>query len=267
MKPRSIRLPYLVAALFVAAMALVLVSWGRKQDPGTSHHSKFIADTTPQKKNTGRDKTVRNLDEALEGLENMNIDIDADLKKAMMDVELALKDINFDKIKVDIEKAMKEVDFDKIKIDVDKALAQIDFDKMKKDIELSVASIDWDKMKKDMEDVKKIDMDKLEKEMKKVEAELKDMKPRIEAELQKAKVEVEKAKEGLQDFKTFLDALDKEGLISKNGSYSIRHDDGELIINGKKVSDAVYARYRAFLEKQKDFSITKDKDDFDIDMD
>lgn len=262
MKPRSIQSRYLLVALLVAGSTLALVSWGRKQAP-EQHRQQLVADTVPQKKNT--DKKVRDLDEALEELNKVNLDIE--IGNAMKEVEKALKEVNLDKIKVEVDAALKNVDFDKIKVETELALKEIDFEKMKKDVDQAMASVDWDKIKKDIEEAKRIDMSELQAEMKKVEKELNDIKPQVEAELKKAKVEVEKAKEELREYKTFVDALDKEGLINKNESYSIKHDDGELIINGKKVSDAVYARYRSFLEKHKEFNITKDKDDFDIDMD
>ena len=47
----------------------------------------------------------------------------------------------------------------------------------------------------------------------------------------------------------------------------MKHIDGVLEINGKKAADSVYNKYRSFLEKHKKFTIKKDSDDFDIDMD
>jgi hypothetical protein len=96
---------------------------------------------------------------------------------------------------------------------------------------------------------------------------LKDLKPRIEQDLAKAKVEIEKAKTELKEYKVFVDGLDKDGVIKKNEPYTIKHKDGELLINGKKASADTYNKYRAFLEKHPSFSIDKDEDDFDIDMD
>ena len=253
----------MLIALAAAGCTFALVSWGQPDRSATQRPQTVLADTTPQKR-TG-DKKVRDLDEALAELDNINLDIT--LEKAMKEVEIALKEVNLDKVKIEVDKALKEVDMDKIKLEVDKAMKEIDFEKMKKDVDQSMASIDWDKIKIDIEEAKKIDMRQLQADMKKVEAELKDIKPQVEAELKKAKVEVEKVKTELREYKTFVDGLDRDGLIDKDGSYSLKHEDGELTINGKKASAAVYSKYRSFLEKHNDFSITKDKDDFDIDMD
>src|SRR5689334_13254165 len=130
-----------------------------------------------------------------------------------------------------------------------------------------MGKINWDEMKKELEQVKKIDMEKLDGEMKKVKQELEKIAPQIKEEMEKAKVEVEKAKAEIKEYKEFVDGLDKDGLINKKENYTIKHKDGELTVNGKKVSDQVYTKYRNFLEKHKKFSIEKDNDDFDIDMD
>jgi hypothetical protein len=71
----------------------------------------------------------------------------------------------------------------------------------------------------------------------------------------------------MKEYKEFVDGLDKDGLLDKKDSYTIEHEDGELKINGKKVNESVYTKYRSFLEKHKKFKINKSSDDFDIDMD
>ncbi len=81
------------------------------------------------------------------------------------------------------------------------------------------------------------------------------------------KIEIEKAKEELKEYKTFLDGLEKDGLINKKEDYTIKHKNGELIINGKTQPAGVYSKYRSFLEKHKRLSIEKSHDDFNIDLD
>jgi hypothetical protein len=78
---------------------------------------------------------------------------------------------------------------------------------------------------------------------------------------------MEKAKAEMKEYKSFVDGLDKDGLIKKSEGYSIKHKDGELIINGKKASNETYTKYRDFLEKHKKFTIEKNDDDFNIDID
>ncbi|HEY0433506.1 MAG TPA: hypothetical protein VGC95_06515, partial [Chitinophagaceae bacterium] len=108
------------------------------------------------------------------------------------------------------------------------------------------------------------DMQKVQEEMKDVEAELKNIEPKLEESMRAAKIGMEKAKEELKAYKSFVDGLDKDGLINKNETYSIEHKNGELIINGKKQPAEIYEKYRDFLQKHKEFKIKKTGDDFNI---
>jgi hypothetical protein len=115
------------------------------------------------------------------------------------------------------------------------------------------------KVKEQLEEMKKTDFTKIEKEMK-------DLKPKIDAQLGKAKLEIEKAKTELKEYKAFEDGLAQDGLINKDEGYTIEHKDGELTINGKVQPEAVYNKYKKFLEKHKKFKLKKDDDDFDLDV-
>jgi hypothetical protein len=130
-----------------------------------------------------------------------------------------------------------------------------------------MAKIDWDKMKAELGEVKKIDLSEMKTELEKTKEEMKKIGPQVEKELQKAKVEIEKAKAEMKEYKSFVDGLEKDGLINKKENYSIKHKDGKLIINDKEASTETYKKYRSFLDKHKKFEIEKDADDFDIDMD
>ncbi len=213
---------------------------------------------------------------------------EVDMEKIMREVKESMAKIDFDNIRKEISEAMKEVDMTKLQAEINESMSKIDMDKLKVELE-KVKNIDLSKMEKEinesMKNLKDINMKemeegmmklkeemkelgpRMEEEMKKVREELKDLGPRIEKEIGDAKVEIEKAKADLQEYKTFVDGLDKDGLISKKENYSLKHEDGELFINGKKASEQVYNKYRAFLEKHKKFKIKKDDDDFDIDMD
>jgi len=61
--------------------------------------------------------------------------------------------------------------------------------------------------------------------------------------------------------------LEEDGLINKKEEYTIKHRNGELIINGKVQPETVYNKYRNFLEKHKTLTIEKSDDDFNIDVD
>jgi hypothetical protein len=262
MKPGSITTGKTLLALFiVAATAFALISWGHRQQPDQLKQDRYYKDTVPPKK----DKKVRDLDEAIAELDN--IDLKVHMDKAMKEVAEAMKQIDGEKIRLEIEKSMKEVDFDKIKLEVDKAMKEIDFAKIEREVKESMAKIDWNKMKAELDEVKKINLKEADAGLAKAKKELEKLGPQIEKELQNAKVEIEKAKVEMKEYKSFVDGLANDGLIDKKEGYSIKHKDGKLIINDKEATDKTYDKYRSFLEKHKKFNIEKNKDDFNINMD
>lgn len=270
-------------AIFTGILSIGLLSWDFKQ-PGSVFTDNDISDTIPP----GREKKIRDLDDVLKELDDAQFKMDKnfkpDMEKMKKEMEESFKKIDMDKLKAEIDRGLKEMDMDKIKMEVEKSIAKIDWDKMKADME-KVKEIDMGKMELDMkkmeEEMKKIgpeieksmvkikemDFSKLELDMKKMEEEMKKIGPEMEKAMEKAKVEIEKAKEEMKEYKTFVDGLDKDGLIDKKKEYTIKHKDGEFIINGKKQPAEVYNKYRSFLEKHKTFTIEKSDDDFNIDID
>ena len=110
MKPGSVTTgKTLLILLLVSAIAFGLISWGHQQKTDQSDQNQQVQDTVPQKK----DKKIRDLDEALAELEQ--IDLKEHLDKAMKEVNAALKQLDSEKIRLEIEKSMKEIDFEKIK--------------------------------------------------------------------------------------------------------------------------------------------------------
>jgi hypothetical protein len=271
----NVRLLFVVAAI---GLTIGLISWNRQQSPGKYEQS--INDTTP-KKMKDREKKVRDLDDVLDELNEA--DMNVDMNKIRKELNESLKEINAEKIKAEVEKALKEVYLEKIKSEVETSLAKVDFDKIKKqmqeamkqldegkiqkEIQESMTKMDWDKIKTEIEKVKEVDMKNLESEMKKVQDEMKELGPKLEKEMAKAKESLEKAKAEIKEFKTFVDGLEKDGLINKKEGYNLKHKDGELLINGKKASEQTYNKYRSFLETHKKFTIQKSDDDFDMKLD
>ena len=279
MKPTNLKNTPLVIALLTAGLTIGLVSWDYKQTPGQYQQS--MTDTTPKKKVADREKKVRDLDDVLDQLDAA--DIKVDMEKMQKEIAEAMKSIDGDKIKMEIEKAMKNVDMVKIQKEVQESLAKVDFDKIKtevaeamqnidiakiqKEVQESLAKVDWDKMKLEIEKVKDIDIKKMSEDMKKIQDEMKELGPKMQREMEKAKVEMEKAKIEMKEYKAFVDGLNADGLINKKDVYTLKHKDGELLINGKKATEQTYNKYRSFLEKHKNFNIEKSDDDFDIDVD
>jgi len=240
---KNFRLSLTVAAVTLASV-FILASWDFKQSSVFINDQSQVSDTIPKKQ-----KKIRDLDDVINELN------DVDLK------------VNIESIKKEVSDAMKNIDKDKIRMEVDKAIREIDFEKIKTDVENSIAKIDWNKMKVELDKVKDIDMKKLDLDLKNMEKELSKIGPEIEKSMEKAKVEIDKAKAEMKEYNEFVDGLEKDGeLIRKNG-YTIKHKEGELIVNDKKVSDKIYYKYKNFLEKHKKFKIEKSDDDFNIEKD
>ncbi len=284
-----------VITLIVTGLTIGLVSWDFKQSPG--RYKQSANDTVPKTKSIEKEKKIRDLDEALDELNNAEMKIDmekiqkeidqamknVDMEKIKREVDIAVKEIDLDKIKKEVEASLSKVDMDQVKKEIEKAMSDVDYDKVKnemaqalkevdaakiiQEVDASLARVDWEKIKTEMDEVKKIDMSKMETEMKKVNEEIEKMRPELKKEIEKAKVDVEKAKVELKEYKAFVDGLENDGLINKKEDYSIIHKDGELTVNGKNVSAEIYSKYRSFLEKHKKFRIKKEKDDFNIDLD
>lgn len=279
MKPTKFTTGRMLLVLLITGLTIGLVSWDHKQSP--EHLKQTMNDTVPKTKPGDREKKIRDLDDVLDELNN--VDMKVNMEQIEKEFAEAMKQIDGNKIRLEMEKAMKEVDIDKIRKEVEASIAKVDFNKIKaemaeamkqldmakiqQEMQEAMAKVDWDKMKTEFDKVKDIDMKQLEKEMEKVKEEMKDLRPKIEKEMKKANLEIEKAKVEIKEYRDFVNGLENDGLINKKENYSLKHKDGELFINGKKASEQTYSKYRPFLEKHKKFSIQKDDDDFDIDMD
>jgi hypothetical protein len=93
------------------------------------------------------------------------------------------------------------------------------------------------------------------------------MGPEIEKSMAEAKQSMEIAKTELTGYKSFIDGLEKDGLINKKDSYTIEYKNGELTVNGKKQPAELVRKYNDFLKDRKDFTIKKDNSNFNIDKD
>ncbi len=273
-------------SLVLGALLMVLVMGAWQGEPKASQ-KQYSNDTIPSKK-------IKDIDEALNELEKSRIELEKTISNKDWEKEIreSMKEIDGDRIKADIEKAMKEIDAEKIRSDIQKAMSEVNFEKIKSEIEKSMASIDSDKMKAEIEkavkeidiekmqanmeaSLAKIDMEKVKAEMerirttdfKKIEEDMKKLGPEIEKSMAGARESIEKAKKELTGYKDFINDLDKEGLINKDKTYTIEYKKGDLTINGQKQSDKTVKKFSKFLKDHKDFTITKDADQFNIEND
>ncbi len=259
MNSKPVALRYFLPIAIVACFSVILLSWGGQKQTPQQKSEQSITDTVPKNK---ADKKVRDLDDVLDELDKPGLKVD--MEKVNAQLKEAMKQIDMAKIQMEMDKAMKDVDMEKIRAEVDKVTSEIDAAKIEKELKESLASVDWEKMNKQMEEMKKIDMNKLDADMKKMEIEMKGLGPKIEKEMENAKASIEKAKVEMKEYKSFVDGLEKDGLINKKEGYTIQHKNGELIINDKKQPADVYNKYRTFLKKHEKFTIKKSDDDFNI---
>jgi len=273
---RNLRIPLAVAAVAITSV-VVFSSWDFKNAYAAWDDNGYDnCDTIPKK-----EKKIRDLDDVLDELNAVDFKIDMekmqkeltesmkkiDIQKMQFDMQKAMHDVDFEKIQKEMEQTMAKIDFGNIEKEIANAMKGFDAAKLQKDLQESMSKIEWDKMKTEFNKVKEIDMKKMQVDMEKMQAELSKIGPEIEKSMEKAKVGIEKAKVEMKEYKEFVDGLEKDGLINKKKEYTIKHDNGELFINGKKASDATYKKYRSFLDKRKKFTIEKSDDDFDIDID
>ncbi len=259
MNSNPVALRYFLPIAIVACFSVILLSWGGQKQTPQQKSEQSITDTVPKNK---ADKKVRDLDDVLDELDRAELKVD--MEKVNEQLKEAMKQIDRANIQMEVDKALKEVDMEKIKEEVARVTNEIDAVKIEKELKESLASVDWEKMNKQMEEMKKIDMSKLDANMKKLEIEMKGLGPKIEEEMKNAKASIEKAKVEMKEYKSFVDGLEKDGLINKKEGYTIQHKNGELIINGKKQPADVYNKYRTFLKKHEKFTIKKSDDDFNI---
>lgn len=260
---KKMRIPLLLIAVAVSSL-LVLSAWDFKTyNPVWGDEYCEDADTLPKKES--REKKIRDLDDVLYELNN--VDLKVDMEKMQKELAEAMKKLDAQKIQLDMEKAMRDIDFQKIQKEIQESMAKIDWKKMKVEMEESMRKINWDKMKADLEKVKEIDMKNFQLDMEKMQKELSKIGPEVEKSMEKAKVEIEKAKAEMKEYNDFVDGLEKDGLLKRSEGYTVKHKDGELFINGKKATVATYNKYKKFLDKHKSFNIEKTDDDFDIDID
>ena len=242
---RSSSFVYVGIIALTFLLAFSLTAWNQSAPAQHRTHT----DTTPRR----GDQKIKNIDEAIAELDKAMLHMDAELKKPLPPVP----PMDMEKMKAEIDKALKDIDPEKMKAEMQKALKDLDETKLKLELQNSTTKVDFEKMRAELEKLKTV-------ELPKIEAQMKDIQPRIEESMKKAKVSMEKAKKEMQEYKGFIDGLAKDGLIDKDANYKIEHENGQLKINGQTQPADVYNKYKTFLQKQKEFTITKDGDGFNI---
>lgn len=235
------------------------------------------------------DKELRQLEKGREKLKEVN------WEEISKHVNEALENIDEEKIRLQVEQAVKQVDMVKIQREVEESLKKIDFEKIQKEINESLkntyANIDKEALKKQMDEVKreiekefknkdwekeieeakKINKEEIEKEMEKVREEMKKVRTDLSRQKLNMKEEMEKAQEGIakardeiKGYQEMIYSLEKEGLLSTRGDYTIEYNKGELTINGKKQPQEVADKYKKYFRKD---TVTIKKKDGEMHLD
>jgi len=245
---RSSSFAYVGLFALVVLLTFSLTAWNQNAQPMHRTH----ADTTPRK----GDHKVKDINDVMVELDKAMQQLDKEMKKPIPPVPA----VDAAKMKAEIDRALKDIDPEKMEAEIQKALKDVNDMKVKANVEKSFVKADMEKVKAELERVKTVDLPKMEAELAKIG-------PQIADAMAKAKEGVEKAKAEMQEYKGFIDGLEKDGLFDRKSDYRIEHEDGVLKINGTVQPASVYNKYKAFLEKHKDFTIKKEGDDFNIDID
>lgn len=216
-------------------------------------------------------------------------DLDEQMKQ--LDEQMKQLDIQMQQLDTQLSKHLKEalakIDFEKIGKDVDASLKAIDWTKMQEEIQSSmkevqeeISKIDKEKIQREVQDalkeaqeeMKQVNMEKLKEEMKKLQEELKSeqldikidgeqIRKEVAEAMKDAKESIKKAGEELKEMKSFIDELEKDGLVDKKNGFNIEwKNGGDLYINGQKQPKEVSEKYKKYY-KGKDYQININKND------
>lgn len=259
----------MLAALLGIAVTAIAWQTKTKKQPAPAAHNTEQADTTrPRKHAADRDDEFR-----IEGLDNININLDGldttierSIKEAMANIDFkeigkitndALNNIDWDEINTSVNKAMREANNELKKIDWSEINANIK-DAMR-EADIQIKNIDWNKINSDIKEA----TDKINSKEFKEQFNSEKLQDIIDNAMQKAGEGMEKAKEEIKAWKEFTSSLEKDGLINKEKGYRIQwKDDGSLYINGAKQPKDVADKYYKYY-KPGGYTISIDGDDTD----
>ncbi len=230
-------------------------------------------DTTPKKgkENTSREKKERerellyerDLDKAFE-----------DLESALINLKLALKNRNWEKLNEDMKRGWKEYDFDRLGPEID-ARMKVDWEKAERDMKKAMKEFESNMNMQELmlakdEALRGFEMEKLHHELDRAKLNMQHDFDKMQHDFDKMGDELNHAQENLlhaevemKNLKSFIDELKKDGLIRKGQGYEVKIEDGELYIDGKKQPASVTEKYRKFFEKDNNFRIKSDGNDDD----
>jgi hypothetical protein len=181
------------------------------------------------------EKKVRNFD-----------DVEAELdraEKSLNNVDLPTPPTPPEAPKAEIEKAGRDLARAERELAANEHLSRRELEQSRREMA---------RARKELSRVREVEMPRVEEEMKKART-----------EIEKAKVEIAKSRDEIKEYRAFEDELVQDGIIDRN-NYKLEHREGALYINGKKQSEAVYNKYRSFLDKHRRFIWKKNEEGLNI---
>ena len=231
--------------------------------------------------------------------------VDKMVKEAMADVDwngisknvqVAIGDVDWDKIGKDVHVAIAGVDWDKMGNEVAVAVNGVDWNEMSKEMRKAgkeLECVDWndiqvkiDKAMNDPDLKRKIDIELENARNAHGTARVRVIDAR--KEMEQARAEMEEARQDMErdrkkmhrnsrsksysysynsgDYDEMLDRMESDGLLDRDKSFSVKKEDGELFINGKKQSASVLEKYDQYLGDADQVNIKGSKGNLNVNV-
>ena len=202
-----------------------------------------------------------------------------DLDKTLKEIGVEMKKIDFALIGKEVEKAIKEIDLEKIMKETQLSLQAIDLANIMANVKSSLKNINLDEkngeiaaalkdakreIEKATNEISDLDRSVIEKALEtskeaieKARLDLKKLD--IEKIIAEAKKGINKAKDELNQTKTMITEMEKDGLVDPRQGFSIEYKEKDLYINGTKQAKSITDKYRKYF-KEDHFEIRIEKE-------
>ena len=243
----------LFAGLFIVAISTSAWQIQTTEEPAAQDSEQACSDTTrPGTVYPDQIDLGVNIDSVMKAAQ---VAISAvDFTKMQQQINASLANINFDEINKNIDAAMKNIDWDKMKIDVNKSIDEA---------KIEMAKVDKEQIKESLEKVKA----ELQSEQFKKQINLSNVQKEVAQSMAKARIEMEKARTEIANYRSFVAALQNDGLIKAGEPYKIELKDDVLYINGVKQTKETTEKYRKYYQGKTHFTIYDNKHENDKDND
>src|SRR5437868_13924121 len=220
------------------AVAAITTSFQDSSKNNLQQRSTIIQDTIPK----SHVKVEVDLDDALQKMDIELNQVNITLKqiewdKISKELQNSLKDININ-VQKNIIAALDKVDMQKIKNEIERSVKAINMaqinDQIKSELEAVKLKLNSDEFRKNLEEIKKINSKELQEELRKAQIEIDRNKIDIKLQLEKAAEQVKNAKVQVTQYKELVSEMKKDGLIKDDEGYDIKMKGNEHYINGKK---------------------------------